>query len=276
VRGRRGDGHLEEVRRDVELSGLSGTVAVVTGAGRGIGQAVASALAEAGARLAIADIDAGSVEETRASLARDTEVFARALDVTRRDAVEQFVADAHARLGAIDSLVNVAGIQRLGPLTELPEADFDATFAVNVKGVFLMTQAAAKRMAGRKKGAVVTISSNAALVPRVKQGAYCASKAAVSHLMRVFALELGPLGIRCNCVDPGATETDMIRNMVATMGLGELLLRGSLESFRVGTPLQKNAQVADVANAVLFLLSDQAGHITMHDLVVDGGSSLGA
>jgi 2,3-dihydro-2,3-dihydroxybenzoate dehydrogenase len=139
-----------------------------------------------------------------------------------------------------------------------------------------MTQAVARRMRSRRKGAVVTISSNAALVPRVKQGAYCASKAGVSHLMRCFALELAPHGIRCNSVDPGATETDMIRNMVKNMGIGDLLLKGSLDAFRVGTPLGKNAQVEDVANAVLFLLSDQAGHITLHDLVVDGGATLGA
>ncbi len=260
----------------MELHGLRGSVAVVTGAGRGIGWAVASALAKARTKLAIVDIDGNGLEKARTVLANDTEVFARALDVTKQDAVQTFVSEVQARFGKIDFLVNVAGIQRLGLLTELTEADFDATFAVNVKGVFLMTQAVARCMAERKNGAIVTISSNAALVPRVKQGAYCASKAAVSHLMRVFALELGPSGIRCNCVDPGATETDMIRNMVATMGMGDLLLRGSLESFRVGTPLQKNAQVEDVANAVLFLLSDQAGHITMHDLVVDGGSSLGA
>lgn len=258
----------------MELSGLRGAVAIVTGAGRGIGEAVASALAKAGTRLAIADLE--GIEKAQDSLASATDVLAQSVDVTNRLAVERFVNDVYARYGRIDFLVNVAGIQRLGVLTELSEGDFDATFAVNVKGVFLMTQAVARRMAPQKKGAVVTISSNAALVPRVKQGAYCASKAAVSHLMRVFALELGPLGIRYNSVDPGATETDMIRKMVATMGMGELLLRGSLDNFRVGTPLGKNAQVDDVANAVLFLLSDQAGHITMHDLVVDGGSSLGA
>lgn len=260
----------------MELSGLRETVAVVTGAGRGIGLAIASQLAKERAKLAIVDVDEASLERARAALSSETEVLACPLDITKRDAVQAFVAEAHGRFGRIDSLVNVAGVQRLGLLTELPEADFHATFAVNVMGVFLMTQAVARDMVKRKKGAIVTISSNAALVPRVKQGAYCASKAAVSHLMRVFALELGPSGIRCNCVDPGATETDMIRNMVATMGIGDLLLRGNLESFRVGTPLQKNAQIEDVANAVLFLLSDQAGHITMHDLVVDGGSSLGA
>jgi len=260
----------------MQLTGLDKSAAIVSGAARGIGYGVAQALARAGVRLAVTDVDSVALEQARERLAPHVDVFARAFDVRDREQIENFVEAASARFGGIDSLVNVAGIQRLGLLTELSEEDFAATFDVNVRGVFLMTQAVARRMVSLRRGAIVTISSNAALVPRVKQGAYCASKAAVSHLMRVFALELGPAGVRCNCVDPGATETDMIRNMVATMGLGEILLRGSLDGFRVGTPLQKNAQVEDVANAVLFLLSDQAGHITMHDLVVDGGSSLGA
>jgi 2,3-dihydro-2,3-dihydroxybenzoate dehydrogenase len=258
----------------VNLTGFDGAVAVVTGAARGIGFAVAAALAQANTRLVLADRDAAGLDEAVRRLGG--EIFSRALDVTNRADVERWINDAHARFGRIDFLVNVAGIQRLGVLAELSEDDFDATFDVNVKGTFLVTQAVAQKMLPARKGAIVTISSNAALVPRVKQGAYCASKAATSHLMRVFALELGPQGIRCNSVDPGATETEMIRQMVSTMNMGELLIKGSLEGFRVGTPLQKNAQVEDVAHAVLFLLSDQAGHITMHDLVVDGGATLGA
>jgi 2,3-dihydro-2,3-dihydroxybenzoate dehydrogenase len=258
----------------MKLTGFDGAVAVVSGAARGIGFAVAEALARSNVRLALVDRDAAGLEDAATRLGGET--FSRALDVTSAMEVKRFVGDAHARFGRIDFLVNVAGIQRLGLLAEMSVEDFDATFDVNVKGTFLMTQAVAQTMLSVRKGAIVTISSNAALVPRVKQGAYCASKAGTSHLMRVFALELGPLGIRCNSVDPGATETEMIRQMVSTMNMGELLIKGSLEGFRVGTPLQKNAQVDDVANAVLFLLSDQAGHITMHDLVVDGGATLGA
>ena len=259
-----------------QLTGLKDNIVVVTGAGRGIGRAVALSLAAAGAKLSLMDVDEVGLAETCSEMARGTVVLSYVVDVTDSAAIDRAVAETEAALGPIGGLVNVAGIQRLGPLTEFSESDFELTFAVNVRGVFLSTQAVIRRMTERRNGSVVTVSSNAALVPRVKQGAYCASKAAVSHLMKVFALELGPLGIRCNCVNPGATETEMIRKMVATMGMEELLLRGSLESFRVGTPLGKNAQVEDVANAVLFLLSDHAGHITMHDLVVDGGSSLGA
>jgi 2,3-dihydro-2,3-dihydroxybenzoate dehydrogenase len=260
----------------MELTGLKDTICILTGAGRGIGEAVARALASSKVRLGLIDRDAKALEQVQTSLSHETEVVSRAIDVTDAVAVKRSVRELYVHFGVIDSLVNIAGIQRLGELTDLSEGDFDATLAVNVKGAFLMTQAVAQIMRPRRRGAIVTVSSNAALVPRVKQGAYCASKAAVSHLMRVFALELAPHGIRCNSVAPGATETEMIRNMVANMGLNDLLIRGSLEHFRVGTPLQKNAQVGDVANAILFLLSDQASHITMHDLVVDGGATLGA
>ena len=161
-------------------------------------------------------------------------------------------------------------------MTDLAERDFAATFDVNVRGVFNVTRAVAGRMMSRGRGAIVTIASNASRVPRVRQGAYCASKAAVAHLMRVFALELAPHGIRVNSVSPGATDTPMIERLMADMNFADEILRGSLANFRVGTPLGKNASVEDVANAVAFLLSDQASHITMQELVVDGGAALGA
>jgi 2,3-dihydro-2,3-dihydroxybenzoate dehydrogenase len=260
----------------MQLTGISGSVAFVTGAAQGIGEGVARALAASGARLALIDAAPGLAEVAADLRSGRAEVWTAAVDITDAAAVGRAVAEAEARLGPIDSLVNVAGIQRLAPLVEQNVGDFEATLSVNLKGTFVVTQAVARRMVERRVGSIVTISSNAARVPRVRQGAYCASKAGVSHLMRVFALELAPFGIRCNCVAPGATETAMIRRMMAEMGFGEEMLSGNLAAFRVGVPLGKNAQVADVANAVLFLLSNEASHVTMHELVVDGGSALGA
>ncbi len=143
-------------------------------------------------------------------------------------------------------------------------------------GTWLVTRHVARHMTENKSGSIVTVSSNAARVPRVRQGAYCASKAGVSHLMRVFALELGPTGIRVNTVAPGATETPMIRRMMEGMGFGEAMLKGDLDNFRTGVPLGRIAQVDDVADAVAFLLSDKSRYITMHEMVVDGGATLGA
>jgi 2,3-dihydro-2,3-dihydroxybenzoate dehydrogenase len=260
----------------MQLTGLQDSVCVVTGAARGIGLGVAKALAASGARLALFDRDGEALFAAATGLGGNDKVFHQAVDVTDAVAVKSAVQAVVDEFGRIDKLVNVAGIQHLDPLIDCPVEHFDATFTVNVRGTFLMTQAVARAMVSKKSGAIVTVSSNAALVPRVKQGSYCSSKAAVSHLMRVFALELAPSGIRCNCVAPGSTETEMIRKMMSGMGFQEQLLKGSLDNFRVGIPLGKNAQVEDVANSVLFLLSDQAGHITMHELVVDGGGSLGA
>lgn len=259
----------------MELTGFRDSVGVVTGAAQGIGFSVARALAEAGARLMLLDVNAAALSAAAKQLPKGI-VETRAVNICDSAAVDEAIAATEDRLGPIRQLVNVAGIHRLSLLVDCSPDDLRATFDINVYGTLFVTQAVARRMIPRKRGVIVTISSNAAHVPRVKQGAYCASKAAVSHLMRVFALELGPLGIRCNTVAPGATETDMIRRMMAGMGFADQLIEGSLENYRVGTPLRKNAQVDDIAAATLFLLSDQASHITMHELVIDGGTSLGA
>lgn len=259
----------------MELSGLKDGLFIVTGAAQGIGEGVARALAASGARLALIDRDGDGASTVAGSLGDGNSQGWQA-DIADEKAVERVIAEVEDRMGEIAGLVNVAGIQRLAPLIEQSAEDFDATMTVNLRGTFLMTKAVGARMARRGGGAIVTISSNAARVPRVRQGAYCASKAGVSQLMRVFALELAPNGVRCNTVAPGSTETEMIRRMMSDMGFGEELLSGSLENFRTGIPLGKNAQISDVANAVLFLLSDQAGHVTMHEMVVDGGGALGA
>lgn len=256
----------------MELEGIRGAGFIVTGAAQGIGEGIARHLAGAGARLALIDRQAGEI----AAIADELDADGFAADVTDEASVENTIAEAAYALGRIDGLVNVAGVQHLGPLIDQSAADFDAHFNVNLRGTWLVTRHAARHMTGAGAGSIVTISSNAARVPRVRQGAYCSSKAGISHLMRVFALELGPLGIRVNTVAPGATETPMIRRMMEGMGFGEAMLKGDLDNFRTGVPLGRIAQVGDVADAVTFLLSDQSKYITMHEMVVDGGAALGA
>lgn len=256
----------------MELGGIKDAGFIVTGAAQGIGEGIARHLAGGGARLALIDRQA---DET-AALAGELGANGFAADVTDEGSVEEAIAAAAGALGRIDGLVNVAGVQHLGPLIDQSAEDFDAHFNVNLRGTWLVTRHAARRMADAKAGSIVTISSNAARVPRVRQGAYCSSKAGISHLMRVFALELGPLGIRVNTVAPGATETPMIRRMMEGMGFGEAMLKGDLDNFRTGVPLGRIARVGDVADAVAFLLSDQSRYVTMHEMVVDGGAALGA
>ncbi|MGB0630853.1 MAG: SDR family NAD(P)-dependent oxidoreductase [Alphaproteobacteria bacterium] len=256
----------------MELAGIRDAGIVVTGAAQGIGEGIARHLAAGGARLALIDRQAGAIEK----IADELGATPLTADLTDEASVDAAIDRAEEALDGINGLVNVAGIQQLGPLMEQSAEEFDAHFNVNLRGTWLVTRAVARHMTVRKAGAVVTISSNAARVPRVRQGAYCASKAGVSHLMRVFALELGPLGIRINTVAPGATETPMIRRMMEGMGFGEAMLKGDLDNFRSGVPLGRIAQVEDVADAVAFLLSDQSRYITMHEMVVDGGAALGA
>ncbi|NHC14127.1 2,3-dihydro-2,3-dihydroxybenzoate dehydrogenase [Motilibacter deserti] len=257
--------------------GIDGTVALVTGAGRGIGAAVATALASEGASVAVLDADASAAEDTSAALrARGTPSLPYSVDVTDRPAVDGVVADVERRLGPLHTLVNVAGILRPGPVVDLSDEDWDATLAVNATGVFVASRAAARRMLARQRGCIVTVGSNAAGVPRMSMSAYAASKAAATQFTKCLGLELAPHGIRCNVVSPGSTLTDMQRGLWSGPDGADAVIAGDPGTYRVGIPLGRIADPEDVAEAVLFLVSDAARHITMHDLYVDGGATLRA
>lgn len=251
-------------------------VALVTGAAGGIGAAVAAALGERGVRVAAVDLDARRLSQTVEKLAADgmaAEAFPA--DVTDPADVEDVVGSVEDRLGPLDFLVNTAGVLRLGAVCELTDQDWYTTFSVNTTGVFLMSRAAVVRMVPRRRGAIVTVASNAAGTARTEMAAYSASKAAATMFTRCLGLEVARYGIRCNVVAPGSTDTPML----SSMGGGEVdrhgLVAGHPEDYKVGIPLGKLAQPSDVADAVAFLLSDGAGHITMHSLTVDGGATLG-
>ncbi|MBB4680024.1 2,3-dihydro-2,3-dihydroxybenzoate dehydrogenase [Crossiella cryophila] len=248
-------------------------VAVVSGAARGIGAAVADALAGRGARVALLDLDGDAVRERAAALGEHA--TGHAVDVADAAAVEAVVAQVEQDLGPVTALVNVAGVLQAAPVAELDPAVWARTFAVNVDGVFHLSRAVTRRMAQRGAGAVVTVTSNAATVPRAGLAAYCASKAASAMFTKVLGLELAGQGIRCNVVAPGSTDTDMGRALWGAGGQAGVIA-GAPESFRVGIPLARVADPTDVADAVLFLLSPAARHITMQELCVDGGATLGA
>ncbi|MFJ8885653.1 2,3-dihydro-2,3-dihydroxybenzoate dehydrogenase [Streptomyces sp. NPDC102402] len=256
---------------------LAGRLALVTGAGRGIGAAVVHALAARGARVLATDL----AEDGVADLARayDGQVTARRLDVTDPTAVEDLVADAESTLGPLDIAVNVAGILRGSPVADIPDEEWAATFAVNTHGVFHVSRSVSRRMTGRGRGSIVTVASNAAGIPRTNMAAYAASKAASVMFTKCLGLEVAARGVRCNTVSPGSTLTDMQRGMW-TPGDEEASARSVIEgdsaAYRTGIPLGRMAEPSDVADAVAFLVSDRARHITMHDLYVDGGATLRA
>jgi 2,3-dihydro-2,3-dihydroxybenzoate dehydrogenase len=252
-------------------------VALVTGGAGGIGAAVASALGDRGVSVAVVDRDAAALDTVVKKLtANGLRAEAFATDVTSSTQVDSTVDAVESRLGPVDYLVNAAGVLRLGEARHLTDDDLAATFAVNVTGVCYMSRAVANRMVPRGRGSIVTVASNAAHTPRTQMAAYAASKAAATMFTKCLGLEVARYGIRCNVVAPGSTDTYMLRSMWRDQTGPANTLKGRLEDFRVGIPLAKLATPADVANAVVFLLSDQAGHITMHDLTVDGGAGLGA
>ncbi|GIH78894.1 2,3-dihydro-2,3-dihydroxybenzoate dehydrogenase [Planobispora longispora] len=268
------------------MDGIGGRVALVTGAGRGIGAAVCEALAAAGAGVAAADLriagpDGAAHDGTAHDGTGDGAAGAApyALDVRDPRAVGETVAAVERDLGPIDILVNVAGVLRPASVVETRDDDWQQTFAVNTDGVFHLCREVARRMLPRRRGVIVTVGSNAASVPRVGMAAYAASKAAATMFTRCLGLELGPYGIRCNTVSPGSTDTSMLRALWEGKDPADAwsaTLNGDPAAFRTGIPLGRIAEPRDISDAVLFLVSDHARHITMHDLLVDGGATLRA
>ncbi|CAM3230477.1 2,3-dihydro-2,3-dihydroxybenzoate dehydrogenase [Paracoccus aminovorans] len=256
----------------MQLTGFQGKTAIVTGAAGGIGRSVVAALVQAGARVTAAD--------TLAALeaAPVPGVPNRVLDVRDGAAAEALVAEVEAENGPLGLGVHAAGVLAIGPLLDLDPREWDRVIGVNTTGTFNVTRAFGRAMARQGKGAIVAVSSNAAGIPRLNMGAYAASKAAATMTIRCLGLELAGQGVRCNIVAPGSTLTPMQTGMwTEDGGAGErAVIEGSLEAYRTGIPLQKLATPEDIAGAVMFLLSDQSGHVTMADLYVDGGATLRA
>ncbi|WP_105636434.1 2,3-dihydro-2,3-dihydroxybenzoate dehydrogenase EntA [Cronobacter dublinensis] len=246
---------------------FSGQTVWVTGAGKGIGYATARAFAQAGATVTGFDL---AFPHADYPFACETLDVADAAGVA---AVCQRLLRDDARL---DVLVNAAGILRMGATDALALDDWQQTFAVNVGGAFNFFQQTMATFRAQKRGAIVTVASDAAHTPRIGMSAYGASKAALKSLALTVGLELASCGVRCNLVSPGSTDTDMQRTLWHSDDAEQRRIRGFAEQFKLGIPLGKIAQPQEVANTILFLASDLASHITLQDLVIDGGSTLGA
>ncbi|MET7727199.1 2,3-dihydro-2,3-dihydroxybenzoate dehydrogenase [Streptomyces mirabilis] len=251
-------------------------VALVTGAAGGIGEAVVRALVAQQTPVALVDRDGERLELLAKELrAAGAEAEAFPADVTDSANVEAVVDAVEEKVGPVQYLVNGAGVLRLGQATSLSDEDWATTFAVNTTGVFFVSRAVVNRMVTRGTGAIVTIASNAAGTARVDMSAYSASKAASSMFTKVLGLEVARYGIRCNVVAPGSTATSMLTALWDDESAERMSVEGAPGAFRVGIPLGRLAAPTHIADAVLFLLSDRASHITMHDLTVDGGAALG-
>ena len=237
-------------------------VALITGAARGIGLATARRFLADGWRVAMLDVLRDALDTAIADLGRPDDTLALVADVSDPAAVQAAVHQAHARLGRIDALVNNAGIAVFKPMLEVSLEDWQRVLAVNLTGPFLMTQAVAPIMRDQGGGAIVNITSISGLRASTLRVAYGTSKAALAHLTRQQAVELGEYGIRVNAVAPGPVDTAMAK-AVHTPAIRA--------DYHDHIPLNRYGLERELADAIFFLCSEQAAYITGHELAVDGG-----
>ena len=244
----------------------AGKVAVVTGAARGIGRACAERFLAEGAKLVLGDIDAVELKKWAAAIGTTDSVLAVVTDVSKKDQVDGLIAAAVAKFGRVDIMVNNAGIAPVQDFLDITEADYDRVLAVNLKGAFMGTQAAARQMIAQGGGGVIINMSsiNSGLAnPRV--ATYAISKGGMNQVTSTAAVAFAPHGIRVVGVGPGTIATDMV--MDGTFIDSEEMRRAVLSR----TPLGRLGTAAEIASVVAFLASDDASYITGETIYPDGG-----
>lgn len=248
--------------------GLERKTAIVTGAANGIGLATAQRFVEEGVRVILADVDDAAGHEAVEGLSRVGDATYVHCDVSDRLDVRNLLAKSVEAYGQIDILVANAGIVHTADFLEIEEADFDRVIAVNLKGVFLVSQLVARHMVeqvkeGNKPGSIITMSSINAEVSIANQVPYSASKGGVRQLTKVMALSLAPHGIRVNAIGPGSIMTEMLHKAVEDESTREKLLSR--------TPIGRIGEPGEVASVAAFLASEQASYITGQTIYCDGG-----
>lgn len=239
---------------------LENKIAIVTGAASGIGKAIAEKFIEEGAKVVFSDVNG---DESLVAAFGDKAIFTKC-DVSKTEEVENLIAAAVAKFGGLDIMVNNAGIGGTGGILEVTDADWDKTIAINLSGVMRGTRAAAKVMQAKGvNGAIINMSSILGKVGFQGSIAYCAAKGGVVQLTHASALDLAALKIRVNAIAPGFITTGMTKDVLAMKQFNDLIVSS--------TPLGHVGEVSDIANAAVYLASDEAKYVTGEVLYVDGG-----
>jgi len=243
-------------------------IAVVTGAGQGLGFGISTSLAEAGFTVVLADISEASAERAAQRLIElGHQAFSAIVDVTEFDSVQQLSLSIEDRIGSPEVLVNNAGVIAPADLLEMSEDQWDKVVDVSMKGTFLCSQAFARKMVDNQKGAIVNIASVNAFRSPARRVNYSAAKAGLLAMTRVMAVEWAQFGVRVNCVAPGYMDTELQRDALAR-GLNHI------EPIIDATPMGRLGMPSEIGDAVAFLVSEKSSFITGQTLVVDGGWSI--
>jgi glucose 1-dehydrogenase len=240
---------------------LKDKVALVTGAGRGIGEAIALAFAREGARVAVADVDPKTAAATARRLG--ARGLALQMDVASKTSVDEGFAAIDKKWGRIDIAVPNAAIEPIVPFLELDEDTWDRIIDTNLKGTFLVAQAAARRMVRRRSGVIITLSSVNAEVARPESAAYAATKGGVRQLTKAMAISLAPHGVRVNAIGPGTVVTGLTRHLLKN--------RKWRDAVYARTPMQRVAEPREIGEVAVFLASEMSSYMTGSTVYVDGG-----
>ncbi|CAF9928644.1 MAG: hypothetical protein GOMPHAMPRED_005192 [Gomphillus americanus] len=249
---------------------LANKIAIVTGAGSGFGRAIATRFVQEGAKVLVSDVNESAARETASKIGRDENTFVLKFDVTREEDWREVVSEVEKKWGVLDILVNNAGwAYKNRPTLDVTEADFDRVFNINVKSIFHSVPAVVPSMSKAGGGSIINISSIGSARPRPGLVWYNASKAAVTNASLALAAEYGPQGIRVNAIAPLISGTGLFEAFAGVPYTEE-----NIKGFVAQVPLGRLTDPLDVANAALFLASDEAAFVTGQNLVVDGGKGI--